>query len=131
MSDDKGICVDGNGIVEVKVGTTSDNGCSSSSVVDRVENLTLASRRSSVTSMITLPPAYSQLSSRSGSVLSLETRKLNFKILKKKKNLFNSFSVFYFSFPQKKKNLLATMISLLSHFLATNSIQIKCLKVLN
>lgn len=68
--------MDGCGIVEVKVGTTSDSSCSSTTITHGIENLTLVGRRGSVTSMITLPPAYSQLSSRSGSVFSLETRKL-------------------------------------------------------
>lgn len=66
----------------MKVATTCDSSCSSSTITDRMENLTLLGRRDSVTSMITLPPAYSQLSSRSGSVFSLETRKLIFVIVK-------------------------------------------------
>lgn len=75
ISEEKGVCVDGNGMIEVKVATTSDDSCSSAMITDRVENLTLLGRRNSVTSMVTLPPAYSQLSSRSGSVFSLEMRK--------------------------------------------------------
>lgn len=71
----------GYGIVEVKVGTTIDNSSASGSetavITEHLEKMTLTARRNSVTSMLTLPPAYSQLSSRTGSVMSLETRKLS------------------------------------------------------
>lgn len=68
--------MNGNGILEVKVGTTSGSSCPVAMIANRVENMTLAVRHNSVTSLVTLPPAYSQLSSRSASLLSLETRKL-------------------------------------------------------
>lgn len=74
---DGAACTDGQGegIVEVKVGTTFENSSDPSKITDHLEKLTLESRRSSVTSMLTLPPAYSELSSRTESVMSLETRK--------------------------------------------------------
>ncbi|KAJ6641880.1 hypothetical protein Bhyg_06825 [Pseudolycoriella hygida] len=77
LKDDGGVLVDGLGFIEVKVGTTSDDGSSSTmspDPIDPVPHMMIAGRRGSVTSMTTLPPAYSQLSSRSGSVLSLETQ---------------------------------------------------------
>lgn len=101
MKDD-GICVDGHGIIEVKVGTTAESCCPLTMIANRAENMALTVRRSSVTSLITLPPAYSQLSSRSGSVYSLETRKLT--LLWQLK--FFSSKIFLFNM----KNLLATMI---------------------
>lgn len=72
---------DGYGIVEVKVGTKFDNsatsGAESATIIGNLEKLTLTARRNSATSMLTLPPPYSQLSSKTGSVSSLEIRKLS------------------------------------------------------
>ncbi|XP_037037772.1 uncharacterized protein LOC119075438 [Bradysia coprophila] len=74
LNDQDGICIDGIGFIEVKVGTTSESSSSTSAIANRFDNLTLASRSDSASSLMTLPPPYSTLSSRSGSVLSLETQ---------------------------------------------------------
>ncbi|XP_037039072.1 uncharacterized protein LOC119076430 [Bradysia coprophila] len=84
---------DGDSIVEVKVATAFDNSSDPSKISEHLKRLTLESRCSSATSILTLPPAYSDLSSSTsaasiptlppaysdlsscmGSILSLETQ---------------------------------------------------------
>lgn len=72
------------GVVEVEIGTTRDPcenntiDCSNEATIDRTIGILQTGRRKSIVSlmsMLSLPPAYSQLSSRSGSMMSLETCK--------------------------------------------------------
>lgn len=73
------------GVAEIEIGTSRDSaGCMLQDNMNGATNQNRsepqANRRKSVmslVSMLSLPPAYSQLVSRSGSMISLETRKCN------------------------------------------------------
>lgn len=64
------------GVVQVEIGTSRDPSKTCDHTIGRVPQTDRRKSVMSLVSMLSLPPAYSQLMSRSGSMMSLETRKL-------------------------------------------------------